>query len=105
MARAVRLRLEVEPVVLVGGNDVRHPPVYSNSVSLELLDLARIVREQANRADGQAREHVRRDRVVALVVVEAEGEVRVHRIQPAVLQSVGADLVDQAYPPALLAKV
>ena len=44
----------------------------------------------------EAGEHVRRDRVVAFVVAEAEGEVGVDGVEAAVLERIGAYLVEQA---------
>ena len=52
-----------------------------------------------------AREHVRGDAVVALVVAEAERQVGVDGVEAVVLQPVRADLVDQADAAALLAQV
>ena len=48
---------------------------------------------------------MRRDRVVALVVAESERQVGVHGVEPAILERVGAHLVDEADPAALLAQV
>ena len=45
------------------------------------------------------------DAVVAKVGREAELEVGLHRVEPAVLQLVGAELVEQSDAPALLSEV
>src|SRR6201999_153321 len=46
-----------------------------------------------------------RHRVVALVVPEAEGQVGVHRVEPAILERVGAYLVAEANSAPLLTQI
>ena len=103
--RLVPLGLEVEAVVLVRRDHVRDAAGHADAVALQLLDLLRVVGEQADRADRQAVQHVRGDRVVALVVAEPEREVGLDGVEPAVLQRVGAHLVEQADAAPLLAQV
>ena len=105
VAGTVRLGLQVEAIVLVGGDDVGDAVAYRDAVAHELLDLAGIVGEQADRAHGEARDHVRRDGVVALVVTEAERQVGIDGVEPAVLERVGPDLVQEADAASLLPQV
>ena len=53
----------------------------------------------------QLRQHPRRDREVALVVLEAEPEIGVDRVEALVLQRIGAQLVDQADAAPLLPQI
>ena len=46
-----------------------------------------------------------RHRIVALGVAKTERQVRLHGVEPAILERVGAHLVDQADPPTLLPHV
>src|SRR5207244_3321045 len=103
--RAVGLRLQVEAVVIVGGNDVRNAPRHANAVVLERGDLGGVVREETHRANGEAGQHVRGDGVVALVVTKAEREVRVDRVEAAVLERVCPNLVEQTDAAPLLPKI
>src|SRR5438477_5404665 len=96
---------QVEGVELVGRHHVGDAARDADAVLLELRNLVGIVGHQPHRADLEAGEHVRRDRVIALVVAEAEREIGVHGVEALVLQRVGADLVDQADPAALLAEI
>ena len=90
------LRLEVAAVVPVGRHHERDPVDHVDAQRPQPVDLARVVRHQPHRLDPERRQHVRGDGVVALVVAEPEGDVRLDRVQAVVLQRVGADLVRQA---------
>src|SRR5262249_24073506 len=82
-------------------NHMWDAPRHLDAVARELVDLARVVREQPNRSNREARQHVRRHAVVAFVVAEAERDIRIHRVEPLDLQRVRANLVEQtdAAPP------
>ena len=80
-------------------------PATSIPCWLELRDLGRVVGEQADPADAELAQHRRRRPEVALVVAEAEVVVGVDRVQAAVLQAVGAQLVGEADAAALLREV
>src|SRR6476661_4894160 len=104
MSRSARLRLEVRAVVEPRfdrmGNTLR-----GDAVRRELAELVRIVREQSNRAHAEGAQDRRGDAVVALVVAEAEREVRVDGVEPALLlQRIRADLVRQPDPATFLAQ-
>ena len=74
-----------------------------DTFGLEPRDLGRIVGQQSDAVDPQRAEHRRGHAIVALVVGEAEPAVGVDRIEPAVLQLVGAKLVGEADAAAFLA--
>ena len=101
----VGFRLEIRPVVCIRGDHQRDPIGDVHSERTKPVDLPRVVRHQTHRPDAERAQHVRGDRVVALVVPEAEGDVRLDRVEAVVLQLVGADLVRQPDPAALLAQV
>ncbi len=63
----------------------------------------RVVRHEPYRAHPDGREHPRRVAVVAQVGGQAQPEVRVDGVRAEVLLHVGAELVDQTDPTALLA--
>ena len=46
-----------------------------------------------------------RDAVVPLIVAEAQCEIRLHRVHPAVLQPVRTDFAEESDPPVLLAEI
>ena len=48
---------------------------------------------------------MRGDRIIAFVIAEAEREIRFDSIQPLVLQTIGADFVDQANAAAFLPQI
>ena len=105
MAGAGGLGLEVEAVQLVRRDHVRDAAAHLGAQLLQLLDLPRVVGHEANRAHVEARQHVRGDRVVALVVAEAQRQVGVHRVEAPVLKGVGLHLVEQADPAPFLTHV
>src|SRR5689334_12879907 len=74
-------------------------------VTLEALDFLWIVGEQIDALDAEVAQHLRRNPVVAAVVLEAELKIRLYRIEPLVLQRVGANLVRQTDATALLVHV
>ena len=105
MAGPPRFGLEVVAVPLRGRDHMRDAARDIPSELFQLLNLARVVRHQVNGTDVEACQHVRRDLVVTLVVPEPKGDVGVHRVEPLVLERVGADLVDEPYSSALLPHV
>ena len=62
---------------------------------LERRDLVRIVCEQPDFIDAEGAQHRGGVGVVALVVGEAQAQVRVDRVEPAVLERIGAQLVGE----------
>src|SRR5690606_40741873 len=75
------------------------------AVALEADDLARVVRQQADRAQSEIEQNLRADAVVAQVRLETERLVRLHRVLPLVLQRIRADLVRQPDAAAFLPHV
>jgi hypothetical protein len=71
----------------------------------QALDLAQVVGVQLDRRHAERVQHRRRRRVVAQVVVVAEVQVGLDRVEPVLLQLVGADLLGDADAPALLPQV
>ena len=83
----------------------RHLRRHAEPVALQPADLLRVVGEDADRRQPEVDEDLRADAVVAQVDRQAELEVGVDRVHPLVLQVVGAQLVQQADPAALLGEV
>ena len=65
-------------------------------VALEADDLARIVRDRADRLEAEVEQDLRADAVVAEIGLEAELLVRLDGVGARVLQLVGRELVEQA---------
>src|SRR5690606_5550841 len=99
------LRLQVAAVVSRGRDLDRLAPRDLEAVPFEPHDLARIVREDPDRAQPQVEEDLSADPEVAQIRLEAEGLVRLHRVLALVLERVRADLVREADPAALLLQV
>src|SRR3954463_10527595 len=74
----------------------------ADAVRLEAADLLRVVGQQADVTHAEVAQYLRTDAVVAQIVAEAELEVRLDGVAALILQRVGADLVRQPDPPALL---
>src|SRR5579875_4008734 len=118
---ALRLELEILMVQLVaeliplGGQIAnvlgmrrhldRHLLGHLEAVRLEAGDLLRVVRQEAQRRDPQVGEDLVADAPLPLVGGEAEGEVRVDRVEAPLLQLVGLQLVEQADAAPLLRHV
>ena len=88
-----------------GGVLDRHLVGDRQAVALEAHDLLRVVREQADRAEPEVHEDLRADAVVAQVGGQPEPHVRVDRVEPLLLEPVGAQLVQQADAAPLLGEV
>src|SRR5688500_16612660 len=99
------LRAQVVPAA-VGGRDLeRHALGDLEAVSGESGVLAGVVGEQAQPAHSEVAEDGGADPVLALVGAEAEPLVGLDRVVPALLQLVGAQLVDEADAAPLLEQV
>ena len=72
---------------------------------LQLVDLVRIVGEETHGLYAEFPEDLGADVVLALVALEAQGQVRLHGVHAPLLQCVGFQLVDEPDPAALLAHV
>src|SRR5207244_8293897 len=73
-----------------------------DTVALEAADLLGVVGEEPDAVDTQVAQDLRADPVVTQILAEAELQVRLHGVPALVLERVGADLVRQPDPPALL---
>ena len=78
---------------------------HAQAVALEADDLLRVVRQQADLAEPEVDEDLGADAVVAQVGRQAELQVRVDGVEALLLELVGAQLVEQADPAALLREV
>src|SRR6266516_1812462 len=75
------------------------------AVALEPVDLLRIVGEDADAREPEVDEDLGPDAVVAQDGGEAELQVRVDGVEPALLELVRAELVEEADAPSLLREV
>ena len=84
---------------------VRDPFDHRDSRRFKPRHLGRIVGQQPHRIDPEAAQHCRGETIVALVIGETEAAVGIDRVEPAVLQLIGAQFVGQPDAAALLAQV
>ena len=101
----VALRGEVAAVLGVRRHLDRHLLDHRQPVALEPADLLRVVRQDPDRREAEVGEDLVADPPLARVGREAELEVRLDRVEPLLLQLVGAQLVEQADPATLLGHV
>src|SRR6202022_4665837 len=104
-AELLALRLEIARVLGVRGDLERHLIDDLEAEALDPGDLARVVREEANRREPEVGEDLRADPVVPGVGREAELGVRLDRVTALLLQLVGLELVEQADAATLLRHV
>ncbi len=105
MLRLKDLRAQVADVVR-GGEDARRDPVaHVDSQGAQLAGLVGVVGQQVQLADAQGPEHLGRRRVVAGVLRQPQGGVRLVGVEALVLEGVRVELVVEADAPALLAEV
>src|SRR5439155_3631888 len=76
-----------------------------DAVALEAADLLGVVGEEPDAVDTQVAQDLRADPVVPQILAEAELQVRLDGVPALVLERVGADLVRQPDPPALLMEI
>ena len=105
VAEFVLLGLQVGGVVLAGVHHQGHAVLHLQAVAPQAGNLAGVVGDQAQAMNPQVAEDLGTDAVVAQVRREAQAFVGLHRVEAAVLQGVGPQLVDQADPTPLLAQV
>ena len=105
MAELLGFRLQISLVVPVPANPERDPLDHIDAEFAELIDLLGIVREQAHARYLQVVEDLGVDAVVALIGLVAHLEVRLDRVETAVLELVGGQLLDQADPAAFVRRV
>ena len=75
------------------------------AVALQRLDLLRVVGEDPDRAEPEVDQDLRADAEVAQVRRQPEALVRLDRVEPLLLQAVGAKFVQQTDPATLLGEV
>src|SRR4051812_41652837 len=90
------LRFQIGAIMLAGRGLQRHPLDYAHPRRLQPLYLAGIVGEQPDVLLAEPAEHGGGNGEVALVVAEAEAQVRIDRVEALVLERIGAQLVDEA---------
>ena len=105
MAGARRFRRQIAAIVGVDRGLERHAAGDLDTGLGEAVDLGRIVGEQHHPVAAEHLQHADRDAVVALVIVEAERGVGVHRVEAAVLKLVGAHLVGETDAAAFLREI
>ena len=105
MPHAPRLGLQIAFVVRVGRHVQRQALDHRDAQALQGQHFGRVVGQQAHALHAQLLEHAGRHGVVAGIVGQAQQAVGLDRVGPRLLQRVGANLVDQADAPALLAQV
>src|SRR5207247_8461000 len=86
MAELGSLRRQVAPVLRVGGHLDRHLLDDPQAEALEPADLLRIVRQDSDRRQSQVGEDLVPDSPLARVLRETELEVRLHRVEPILLE-------------------
>lgn len=105
MAKLAGLGGQVQLVVQVLAHLQRYPLGDPHTKALQGVDLARVIGHQANGADPQVVEHRLANRIVALIGGEPQALVGLDGIRAAILQLVGADLVQQTDTTAFLAQI
>ena len=103
MPKPGRFRFELACIVLIPTRQQWHTLRNGHAEALERLYLVRIVGRRAYRADTRSAQHRSADSIVAQVGREAQPVICLHRV--GVLQPVGANLIEEAYATAFLAKV
>src|SRR5438034_673426 len=105
MAHLLPLGQEVAPIALRGRDLDGHALHDLQSVSFDAHDLLRIVGEDAEPPRPQVHEDLRPDTVVTQVRLEPQSLIGLHGVLAAVLDLVGAQLVEEPNAPPLLPHV
>ena len=92
-------------VGLVGGNREADPPGYLDAQAADAGHFVRVVGDQLHAGDAQVFHDLHGQVVLALVGLEAEGDVGLDGVHAVVLERVGLNLVVQADAPAFLPEV
>src|SRR5690606_25049187 len=95
MPRPVALRGEILRVMRTCRQGERNPLDDRDVFSLEPRDLFRVIRHQSDARNVEEFKHSRRDREIARLDGKAEAKIGIDRIMALVLESVGAQLVDE----------
>ena len=91
--------------MLAGVHHQRYPILHLQAVAAQAGNLARVVGDQAQPVHPQIAQDLSTHAVVAEIGGEAQAFIGLHRVQAAILQGVGPQLVDQADPTPLLAQI
>ena len=105
VAEALPLGAQVILVVWVGHGLNRELVGDREAVALESVDLLRVVGQDPDARQPEIHEDLSADAVVAKVGWKAELQVRVHGVQPVLLELVSAQLVEQPDAAALLREI
>src|SRR5215212_3864553 len=105
VAELVPLRLQVALVLLVRGDLDRNVLDDAQAEPLDACCLARVVREDADRRQAEVVQDLVPDPPLPCVGWKAELEIRLDGVEPAFLELVGLQLVEQADAAALLRHV
>ncbi len=102
VSQAIPLGPQVTDVLLIRDGVERDTADDLQSVPFEAASLGRIVGHEPHGGDPQVNEYLGPDTVLAAVYREAQLDVGVDRVEPAVLQLVGLELVGYTDSPALV---
>src|SRR3954471_7174636 len=105
VAEALALGPQILLVVRVGHRLDRDLVRDREPVALEAVDLLGVVGEDPDAGEAEIHQDLGADPVVAKVGRQAELEVRVHRVEALLLETVGAQLVEQSDSAALLRQI
>ena len=105
MAEFFALREQVGARTAAGSRTARHSFDHSDAGLPELLNLVRVIGEEAKGAEPEGLEGLRRKLIIARVGGEPKAAIGFDGVEAGVLQLVRLDLVDQADTTALLRKV
>ena len=100
-----RFRSKIAAIIGLNRRFQRHPAYDLNSRLGQTVELGRVVGEQHDARAVEHLQHSRGDTVVALIVIKAERCIGIDRVEPALLHLIGAHLVGQAEPAALLRQI
>ncbi len=105
MTHALHFGGKINGVFCGNGSLQRKPALDSHTKIAKLFDLARIVGQQRDRSNVQIVQYGDGCRILSLVGVVAEQQIRLDRIVPFILQTVGGQLVCEPDTPPLLSQV
>src|SRR5262249_33171180 len=85
---------QVADIIHVRG-DFKGNAGYLYPITLQAFDLVRVVGEQPDFTDPEVSQNLRANSIVAQVIFETQLQIRLHRVQPRVLQRVSANFVTE----------
>ena len=99
------LRFQITNIVFVGLNHDGDPLGDGDAVSLQTHNLFGVVGHQAHLPDTQIYQDLRANAIIPQIRLEAQLDIGIHRIHPALLKLIGPDLIDQPDATAFLMHV